>query len=170
MDQIFDVERLLEKRFQDIRHIETERHWLLGSYAVIVAGVLAFLSQVSVGINNLPNAEFAFGILISLSFLGFLHAWRAAIILYWIQQDTKEIVDYWKCDPKTQDISWWKEMWKWRHLRSQPPKEGGWLGNFRKDPALKVFAPWPLPLNFAKVGLITYILGIGVFSYLLYIN
>ena len=33
---MIDVEQLLEKYYADLRHIETERHWFLGSYAVVV--------------------------------------------------------------------------------------------------------------------------------------
>ena len=84
-----DVERLLEKYFADIRHVETERHWFLGAYAVVIAGSLAFLAQD----GQLRNFVFVFASLTGLSIVGFFQAWRSACVLGLLQKETEEIVN-----------------------------------------------------------------------------
>ena len=86
-----DVERLLEKYNADIRHIETERHWFLGAYAVVAAGVLAFLAQNSIALNFI----FGFGALWLLSLLGLIFSLRAGWVLGVLQSEIQDIVkDY----------------------------------------------------------------------------
>ena len=155
MSHQFDVERLLEKRFQDMRHIETERHWVLGTYAVIIAGILAFLPQIPSNSNDFPAAEFAFGVLVILSITGLLHAWRAAIILHLIQVDVDEIVNKWQNDPTVSDFIWWIRQWQW------PDRRG------RHTWALWNFIPLPRQLTFVRISMLMYEIGLVVFIILL---
>jgi hypothetical protein len=116
-----DVQRLLEKYYADIRHIETERHWFLGAYAVVVAGVLAFLAQ-----NSIPlNFIFGFGALWILAVFGFLHGFRSAWILGILQNEAKDIVINWLASPRSDD--YWIERWMWATERGQKPKPFWWL-------------------------------------------
>jgi len=89
----FNVHLLLEEKWRSIRHIETERHWILAAYSVVVAGVLSFLGQNQDG-SVIPI--FAFTILLVLAIFGFLHACRAAWQLGQIQFETREIVGLWQ--------------------------------------------------------------------------
>ena len=86
-----DVQRLLEKYYADIRHIETERHWFLAAYAVVVAGTLAFLAQS----HNQFSFLFGFGVLIALTIIGLLQSFRSAWTLEVVQTETREIVQLW---------------------------------------------------------------------------
>lgn len=84
-----NVERLLEKYYSDIRHVETERHWFLGAFAVAVAGVLAFLAQ-----DIVPgHRAVGFGALVVISLLGLFYAIRAAQILSILQIEAEKVFD-----------------------------------------------------------------------------
>ena len=90
----FNVHLLLEEKWRSIRHIETERHWILAAYSVVVAGVLSFLGQNQGDGSGIPI--FAFTILLVMAIFGFLHACRAAWQLGQIQFETREIVGLWQ--------------------------------------------------------------------------
>ncbi len=101
----FDVVRLLEKRFVDIRHVEAERHWFLLAFFVFIAGVLTFLAQH----DERHNLLFAYGILWLISILGLLHAWRFAHVLQEIQSDIGEMGNEWsRATTDLTDISTWR--------------------------------------------------------------
>ena len=69
-------ERIINKKCVDLKHIETERHWFLGAFAVAVAGILAFLAQ------NTGDARLVGTALLTvLSFVGWVHAMRAGWML-----------------------------------------------------------------------------------------
>ena len=70
-----DIVRLLEKSWNDLRHVETERHWILTAYAVIVAGVLSLI--VEPGNSDTTNG-FSYLLLAILGVIGGLHSFRAA--------------------------------------------------------------------------------------------
>jgi len=82
-------ELVVTKRWDDLKHIETERHWILGSYAVVVAGILAYLAQT----NEDAILAFGYGMLVVLSFLGWLHTLRAAWMLLKVQDVINELAD-----------------------------------------------------------------------------
>jgi len=105
-----NVERLLEKVWGDIKHLETERHWFLGAFAVLVAGSLAFLSQIKE--NNVSGISPAhvYGFLALLSLIGLLHALRIAGMLGTLQNRINEIAQMWGegLDPSSnQFIRFW---------------------------------------------------------------
>ena len=70
-----EIIRLLEKKWSDLRHVETERHWILTAYAVIVVGTLSLI--VKPGISDTISAIF-FLFLAILGLIGGLHSFRAA--------------------------------------------------------------------------------------------
>ena len=87
-----------------IRHVETERHWFLGSFAIVVAGTLAFLAQ-----DGQPRIYvFAFAVLSSLSVFGGLLAWRAGWIIVGLFAEIDIIIENWEQDPQVQQMGWHK--------------------------------------------------------------
>ena len=147
-NECMNVERLLEKYYLDIRHVETERHWFLGAYAIAAAGVLAFLAQDVIA----SHRAFGFGVLGVLSVLGCIHAIRAARILGVLQKEAGDVVDKWQKDPDLTDQDW-RTMWKWPTRRDKNPPSG-WL--------------WGLiNWHFSALYVWVYVLGAGVFLYLL---
>ena len=152
---MIDVQRLLEKRFEDIKHIETERHWFLGAYAVVVAGILTFLAQ-----NEQAGIfSFAFAALTILSFLGLLHTLRAAWIGHLINNDIRQLVKHWEKDPAVKDIKWLEEwlwpQWREQGLRELRPHFWHWLFNL-----LRRF--W----QFVSITLLFYLLSLIIFAWL----
>jgi len=91
-----DFERLLEKKWGDLKHLETERHWFLGAFAVFVAGNLAFLSQINE--NNVSGISqvHVYSVLSFLALIGLLHALRISWMLLKLQNDITEIVQKWQ--------------------------------------------------------------------------
>ncbi len=150
----FDVQRLLEKYYADIRHIETERHWFLAAYSIVVAGVLAFLGQD----DQLRNFVFGFASLTGLTIVGFLHAFRASFVLNLVQKEVKAIVGSWDCAGEFGDTEW-SVRWLWPTLREPEGKHlshwHGWL---------------QLPLTFTTISLAIYILTFALFTFLLVRN
>lgn len=99
-----DFQRLLEKKWGDLKHLETERHWFLGAFAVVVACSLAFLSQGG-------NIDFlwVYVVLSVLSAVGFAHALRISLLLLKLQNDTQAIAQKWRADGfiGEQFMNWW---------------------------------------------------------------
>lgn len=183
-DQII---RLIEKRYEDIRHIETEQHWFLASYAVVIAGVLAFLT---------PNEKqsiyvTAFGILFVVSLVGLLHALRATKILHDVQRDAKNIVSRWSEEATDDSGRSWRQKWQWGDMASWKPEKGwvadlfwdllnlvlfflipvGWLIllNSRWKRCLRERA-MPSPPTFTTLGILAYILGAAFFLILFVVH
>jgi len=102
-----DFMRLLEKKWTDLRHVETERHWILTAYAVIVAGTLSLI--VKTGNSDASNA-ISYLILAILGMIAGLHSFRAAWQLREVQNSIDKIVKEWKegLNPETTTF---KEFW-----------------------------------------------------------
>ena len=88
----FDFQRLLEKKWSDLKHIETERHWILASYAVISVGVLTSFEPLYVA--DATHVA-GYSILAILGFFGWVHAMRAAWILFLVQNDIDDAARNW---------------------------------------------------------------------------
>lgn len=89
-------ERLLEKKWGDIKHLETERHWFLGAFAVFVAGSLAFLSQLAAKNVSGISPSYVYVVLIFLSAIALVHALIIYRMLGRLQVDINEIVEEWR--------------------------------------------------------------------------
>jgi hypothetical protein len=148
---MMDIQRLLEKYYPDIRHIETERHWFLGAYAVVVAGVLAFLAQNSITLNFI----FGFGALWILAVFGFLHGLRSAWILELLQNEAKDIVICWRDNPEGNNTQW-IERWMWPSQRGKKPKRDWW-----SDLLCDLKRP---PPSFTSVSLWVYVVSFCFFA------
>jgi hypothetical protein len=149
-----DVQRLLEKYFADIRHVETERHWLLGVYAVIVAGAIALLVE----IQSTNHRAITVAVLLVLSVVGLLHTLRATLVLRLIQDEIKAIVEKWQSDPGLKCANW-PTHWKWPTMRGIKPSPD-WL----LDLIPRVFPPY-----FTAIHTWVYFAGAGLFGYVLFV-
>ena len=154
-----DVQRLLEKYFSDMRHVETERHWFLGAYSVVIAGTLAFLAQDDSQFNHI----FAYAGLVVLSFIGFLHALRSVWILELIQIEVGEIVEAWSRDPKlTSGVL--IERWAWPHMPIRQAS-GEWRTDLGTQWWRELLMP-RFPPQFTNIGVYIYVIGFFIFGFL----
>jgi len=124
-------ERLLEKKWGDLKHLETERHWFLGAFGVFVASGLAFLVQAGVE----KFAGIIFGALAVLSVLGLSNALRVSWVLLLRQNDIIAIVNVWEkvADDASKQITGF-----WTFVRSE--------GTSREDGNLSLFLYGATPL------------------------
>ncbi len=106
---------LLEHKWSLLRHIETERHWILTAYAVIVAGVL---NQTVASSDASTARAMSYLLLFILGVIGALHSYRAAWVLRDVQSDVNEIVQMWR-DNSSSESDWLKIYWSF----SKRPKE-----------------------------------------------
>lgn len=105
-----EFERIINKKWGDLKHIETERHWFLGFFALAVAGILAFLAQ------NADARVIGVWILAGLSFFGLLQAWQAGRALAQIQDDIKNLVGKWEnLNPTVEGF--WKSEWNYKSIK-----------------------------------------------------
>ena len=114
-----DFERLLEKKWGDLKHLETERHWFLGAFAVVVAGSLSFLASVNKGTDSGISALLIYIVLSILSIIGLLHALRISWMLGKLQNDINNVVSKWQegTDPDSKQVM---EFWSFvRHEQSR---------------------------------------------------
>lgn len=120
-----NFERLLEKTWGDLKHLETERHWFLGAYAVLVAGSAAFLAQFDKSNASGISPVHVYFVLILVSLLGLLHALRIAWMLHHLQNDIVKIAREWqdRTDPHSWDI-----LGFWSFRREEPSEEIHALG------------------------------------------
>ena len=88
-----EIIRLLEHRWSDLRHVETERHWILTAYAVIVAGVLSLIVDPD---NSDTSNAISYLSLAILGMIGGFHSFRAAWMLREVQENINDIVKRWK--------------------------------------------------------------------------
>ena len=148
-----DVERLLEKYYDAIKHIETERYWCLGAYVVVVAGVLTFLAQN----GDDRNFVYAYGVLVILSAIGFSHSWRAAGQVELNQVGIRKIVDLWTQDPhviRPELIAKWKRP-------SMPGETPSILPFLPRRGRLRVFSSrWPP--TFTMVSILLYVIAFAI--------
>lgn len=91
-----EFERLLEKKWADLRHLETERHWFLGFYSVLAGGGLALLGQINQGSNSVISPQLIFFVLFVLSVIGLLHTVAVQWGLGRIQTEINHIVEIWR--------------------------------------------------------------------------
>ena len=108
--------RLLEKKWSDLRHVETERHWILTAYAVIVAGTLSLI--VKTGNSDTSNA-ISYLFLAILGMIAGLHSFRAAWQAREVQNSINKIVKEWEkgLDPKT---TTYKAFWSFSTETNYP--------------------------------------------------
>lgn len=148
MRPAIDVERLLEKLYGDIKHIEAERHWFLAAFAVAVAGSVAFLGQTFEKGTSLT----VLSVLWVVSFLGLLHSFRAGSRLDLVQTHTRRVIDRWAEKLQSVGITW-KEEWHWaknakitrrsswwRNLLTLKPKDRG--GGIQRLPNFTTLYIW----------------------------
>jgi hypothetical protein len=152
MNQALDFPRLLEKYFDDIKHIETESHWFFAAYAVVLAGVLTFLSRE----DGQSDFVFAWAVVLLLSFMGWLHSLPATKILYKLQNETVGLVRLWQesLTPKSDDFRL-SEHWLWPLLRDGGQREHWW-----SDLVVDLFKMRKRsPPHFSSIGVWVYTFG-----------
>ena len=105
-----EIIRLLEKKWSDLRHVETERHWILTAYAVIVAGVLSLIVDPD---NSDTRNAISYLLLAILGLIGGLHSFRAAWLLREVQESINVIVSRWKegLNSETSTYKDYKDFW-----------------------------------------------------------
>jgi len=165
--------RLLEKLWADLRHIETERHWFLGAYAVIAVGVVALADDLA-GLKAYRG--FPFVVATGASLLGLIHTVRAAWALLLVQDKINAVVQEVKnvAPPKVPDV-----IDHWRFGQGTPKGFGDsakWLlsvllpintdGHYKHHMLTFVVHLWVyerLRFTFGNIHVFVYVLGTVVF-------
>ena len=115
--------RLLEHKWAHIRHIETERHWIVAAYAVIIAGVL---NQPVASTNITNDQAISYLLLAILGLIGALHSYRAAWVLSEVQSDINQIVQQWQVNSLSRD-DWPMAYWSFSKLPEKRDPFLKWL-------------------------------------------